>query len=186
MATPLDGIRVIDFSHALGGPYCTKLLADYGADVYKIESPDGGDIGRTWGPPFRDGESCYFMGVNAGKRSVAIDLKKPGAVDLCLDMIEHADVVIENMRPGTIERPEWIADPRFATNPDRVRNRAVLEPMIAEVFRGESCVSWMAKLRAHGVPCTPVRTLDQVAADPQTAFHETFPPVDGGCVTGRP
>src|ERR1700680_3723291 len=104
MAAPLEGIRVLDFSHALAGPYCTMLMAQYGADVYKIESPDGGEIGRSWGPPFTDGEGSHFLGINPGKRSLTIDLKKPEGLALCLDMAEQADVLIENMRPGTFER----------------------------------------------------------------------------------
>src|SRR5271155_1646209 len=104
MPTPLDGIRVLDFSHALAGPYCTMLMAQYGADVYKIESPDGGELGRTWGPPYTSGEASYFLGINTGKRSLAIDLKNPEGRALCLDMIDKADVLIENMRPGTLDR----------------------------------------------------------------------------------
>ena len=104
MANALDGIRVLDFSHALAGPYCTMLMAQYGAEVYKIEAPGEGEVGRTWGPPFTGDEASYFLGINTGKRSLAIDLKKPEALNLCLDMIERVDVVIENMRPGTMNR----------------------------------------------------------------------------------
>src|SRR5579871_957537 len=103
MSTPLEGLRILDFSHALAGPYCTMVLSHYGADVYKIESPEG-EVGRTWGPPFTEGEASYFLGINAGKRSLAIDLKTPEGVGLCLDMMERADVLIENMRPGTMDR----------------------------------------------------------------------------------
>jgi crotonobetainyl-CoA:carnitine CoA-transferase CaiB-like acyl-CoA transferase len=101
---PLSGIKVLDFSHALAGPYCTLLLADYGAAVYKIESPEGGDPGRSWGPPFTANQASYFVGVNRGKRSVSINLKCRQGVELCLRMIEKADVVIENFRPGTMSR----------------------------------------------------------------------------------
>jgi crotonobetainyl-CoA:carnitine CoA-transferase CaiB-like acyl-CoA transferase len=346
MLRPLDGIRVLDFSHALAGPYCTMLMAQYGADVYKIESPDGGEIGRSWGPPYTDGEASYFLGINPGKRSLAIDLKNPEGLALCLDMAEHADVLIENMRPGTFERlglgyekvrarnlrliycsisgygqngpsrddtamdlivqassglisttgveggecvrsghsvaditsgmfaligilmaiearhrtgagqfvdvsmldsmisamasnyayffgsgivptalgtrfativpyrgfptadrdiiiavasnklfkdfcvaigrPELAGDPDYATNSLRVKNRGVLEPLIAGVFRSNTCAYWIDKLRAHGVPCTPVRRLDEVVADPQSEVREMFPEVDGVRVTGVP
>ena len=81
---PLDGVRVLDFSHALAGPYCTMLLADFGAEIIKLESPDGGDMGRGWGPPFAGDYSSFFLGLNRGKRGVAIDLKKPAGMDLCL------------------------------------------------------------------------------------------------------
>src|SRR5579864_579835 len=103
MAAPLDGVRVLDFSHALAGPYCTMLMAQYGAEVYKIESPEG-ELGRGWAPPFTGGEASYFLGINAGKRSLVVDLKQPAGVALCLEMIEKADVLIENMRRGTLER----------------------------------------------------------------------------------
>src|SRR5580704_1515269 len=101
MPTPLDGLVVLDFSHALAGPYCTMLMAQYGAEVYKIESPDGGEVGRSWGPPFTGDDASFFLGVNTGKRSLTVDLKNPAGLGLCLQMIERADVLIENMRPGT-------------------------------------------------------------------------------------
>jgi crotonobetainyl-CoA:carnitine CoA-transferase CaiB-like acyl-CoA transferase len=102
--TSLSGITVLDFSHALAGPYCTLLLADQGAAVYKIESPDGGDTGRGWGPPFVGDQASYFIGLNRGKQSVSLNLKSAQGVELCLRMMEKADVVIENFRPGTMSR----------------------------------------------------------------------------------
>lgn len=99
----LDGVRVLDFSHALAGPYCTLLLADHGAQVYKLE-PREGDMGRGWGPPFSGGTSHFFLGLNRGKRGISIDLKQPEGIDLCLRMIDGMDVLIENFRPGTMER----------------------------------------------------------------------------------
>ena len=80
------------------------LMAQYGAEVFKIESPGAGEVGRSWAPPFTNGEASYFLGINTGKRSLAIDLKKPEGLALCLEMIARADVLIENMRPGTMER----------------------------------------------------------------------------------
>lgn len=346
MLKPLDGIRVLDFSHALAGPYCTMLMAQYGAEVYKIESPDGGDVGRSWAPPFTGGEASYFLGINAGKHSLAIDLKKPEGVSLCLDMMEHADVLIENLRPGTFERlglgyetvrarnprliycaisgygqngpsrddpamdlivqassglisttgveggervrsghsvaditsgmfamigillalearhhtgvgqfvdvsmldsmisamasnyaylfgsgivpeplgtrfativpyrgfptadreiviavasqklwlefcaaigrPDLANHPDYASNALRVKNRGVLEPLITSIFSGNTCDYWMRRLQACGVPCTPVRKLDEVVADPQAAARQMFPTVDGTRVTGAP
>src|SRR5271163_2088932 len=100
----LNGLRVLDFSHALAGPYCTLLLGDYGASIYKVESPSGGDIGRTWGPPFIGDESSYFLGQNRGKYSISIDLKRPEGLDLCLQLADQVDVLIENFRPGTMSR----------------------------------------------------------------------------------
>src|SRR6476620_12019123 len=102
-AAPLEGIRVLDFSHALAGPYCTLLLADYGAEVYKLEARSG-DMGRGWGPPFAGEESSFFLGLNRGKRGVSIDLKQPEGLDLCLRLVDKMDVVIENFRAGALER----------------------------------------------------------------------------------
>src|ERR1700687_1391055 len=102
--TSLSGIKVLDFSHALAGPYCTLLLADHGAAVYKIESPEGGDTGRGWGPPFVGGQASYFIGLDRGKRSLSVNLKCTQGVELCLRMMEKVDVVIENFRPGTMSR----------------------------------------------------------------------------------
>ena len=99
----LDGIRVVDFSHALAGPYCTLLLADYGAEVYKLESRDG-DMGRGWGPPFAGGVASFFLGLNRGKRGISIDLKHKEGLDLCLRLIDRMDVLLENFRPGAMDR----------------------------------------------------------------------------------
>ena len=103
-APPLADVRVVDLSRVLAGPYATMTLADLGADVVKIEHPAGGDETRTWGPPFAGGESAYFLSVNRGKRSVALDLKDPEGRDLALDLCARADVVIENFRPGGAAR----------------------------------------------------------------------------------
>lgn len=351
MSKPLDGLRVLDFSHALAGPYCTMLMAAYGASVYKIEGTDTIDMGRTWGPPFQGGEASYFLGINSGKQSISIDIKHPKGLDLCLRLIQNADILIENFRPGAMARlglgydaaqarnprliycsisgygqngprrddpamdlilqassglisvtgtpggqtarcghsvaditagmfsligilmalrvreqtgrgqfvdvsmldsmisamasnyanllgsgivpkplgtafativpyaafptkdreiaiavaseklwatfcdaigkPEWIADPRFATNPLRVANRAVLEPAIVEIFRTRTAAEWTAHFKSTGIPCTPVRTLDEVVADPQSEARQMFPvlhhPKAGAIrVTGAP
>ena len=100
---PLDGIRVLDFSHALAGPFCTLLLADYGADVIKLEARSG-DMGRGWGPPFAGGEAHFFLGLNRGKRGISIDLKRPEGIDLCLRLADRMDALIENFRPGAMDR----------------------------------------------------------------------------------
>lgn len=104
MASALEGLRVLDFTHALAGPYCTLLLADYGATVYKLESPDGGDMGRGWGPPFAGNQASFFLGLNRGKYGLSIDLKRREGLDLCLRLIEKMDVLIENFRPGAMDR----------------------------------------------------------------------------------
>lgn len=336
MPSPLDGLTVLDFSHALAGPYCTMLLAQYGARVYKVESATG-DTGRTWGPPFTGGQASYFVGVNAGKQGVLIDLKQPEGLQLALRLIEKADVVIENMRPGTMDRlglgyaqaqarnsrliycsisgygqngprrdepamdlilqassglisvtgspggeparcghsvaditagmfaligilmalnarhasgrgqfvdvsmldsmisamasnfayyigsgivpepmgtafativpyrtfptadrhiaiavgseklwppfceamgrPDLIAVPEYATNALRVKSREVLEPLLMEIFSRDTAAAWSAKLSAKGVPNSPVRTMDEVVADPQATVRGMFQPV---------
>jgi crotonobetainyl-CoA:carnitine CoA-transferase CaiB-like acyl-CoA transferase len=103
-APPLAGVRVVDLSRVLAGPYATMTLADLGADVVKVEHPAGGDETRTWGPPFAGGESAYFLSVNRGKRSVALNLRDPEGRDLALELCARADVVIENFRPGGAAR----------------------------------------------------------------------------------
>lgn len=99
----LDGVTVIDMSRILAGPYCTMMLGDLGASVIKVEPPKGDDC-RHWGPPFVEGESAYFLAVNRNKQSVCLDLKKDGGKDVLLQLIAQADVIIENFRPGTMER----------------------------------------------------------------------------------
>ena len=328
----------MDFSHALAGPYCTLLLAGYGASVYKLETPAGGDIGRGWGPPFLGENAAFFLGLNCGKRSVAVNLKDPLGLELVLRMIEKIDVVLENFRPGTLQRlglsyeqararnprlvycsisgygqngpardysamdlilqastglisvtgtldgeqvrcghsvadvtagmfaligilmalrardqsgvgqyvdvsmfdsmisamasnysnylgsgilprpmgtafstivpyrtfptkdrefaiavgseriwvifcqamghPELIDHPDYCNNALRVKNRGVLEPMLTEIFRTDTADHWFQKLIAAGVPCSPVRSMEEVVKDPQSAVRELFPQVE--------
>ncbi len=334
----LAGIRVLDFSHALAGPYCTLLLSDYGADVYKLEAPGGSDMGRSWGPPFAGEQSSYFLGLNRGKRGIAIDLKQAEGIDLCLRLLDSMDVLIENFRPGTMDRlglgyatvaarnprlvycsvsgygqqgpsrdeaamdlivecssgylsitgteagelvrsgyavcdvnaglfatigilmalrareqsgrgqyidvsmldamisamtPNYMyflgsgvsprpmgtafqtvvpyrvfngldgafsiavgseklwsafcraigredlaSHPDYADNPARVRNRPALEAILAEVFRQATAEEWVQRLRGAGIPCSPVRQLADVLADPQAAARGMFPKVE--------
>jgi crotonobetainyl-CoA:carnitine CoA-transferase CaiB-like acyl-CoA transferase len=101
---PLEGLRVLDLTHALAGPYCTMLLADLGADVIKVEQPVEGDHSRRWGPPFVNGESAYFLSVNRNKRSVALDLKHEAGLRAAVDLALASDVLVENFRPGTAAR----------------------------------------------------------------------------------
>ena len=336
MPSALEGLIVLDFTHALAGPYCTMLLAQYGARVFKIESSTG-DTGRTWGPPFTGTQASYFIGVNAGKKGVLIDLKRPEGLDLALRLIEKADVLIENMRPGTLDRiglsyskaqarnprliycsisgygqngprrdepamdlilqascglisvtgapggeparcghsvadvtagmfamigilmalnarhttgqgqlvdismfdsmisamasnfayycgsgivaepmgtafativpyrtfptadrhiaiavgseklwppfcqavgrPDLASIPEYATNALRVKHRDVLEPLLFEIFARHTAAELSARLTAQGVPNSPVRTIDEVVADPQSAVRRMFEPV---------
>ena len=102
--TPLDGLTILDFTRVLAGPYCTMQLADLGARVIKIEQPGRGDDTRAWGPPFVGGESAYFLSINRNKESVALDLKHSRARGILDALVARADVVVENFRPGTMER----------------------------------------------------------------------------------
>ncbi|HXQ51874.1 MAG TPA: CaiB/BaiF CoA-transferase family protein [Stellaceae bacterium] len=99
----LTGIRVIDLSRVLGGPFCTQILADHGADVVKVEPPQG-DETRGWGPPFQDGTASYFLGINRNKRGIALDLAKPQGREVLFRLLAQADVMIENFKTGTLER----------------------------------------------------------------------------------
>ncbi|WP_231687896.1 CoA transferase [Bacillus sp. FJAT-27251] len=99
----LEGIKIIDLSRILSGPYCTMTLGDLGAEIIKIESPEGDDT-RQWGPPFVEGESAYFLSVNRNKKSVVLNLKTDSDREIFLRLIEAADVVVENFRPGTLDR----------------------------------------------------------------------------------
>jgi formyl-CoA transferase len=100
---PLEGIRVLDLSHALAGPYCTMMLGDLGADVVKVEPPSG-DHSRQWGPPFIKGESAYFLSVNRNKRSVVLDLKTADGLAVAEALALASDVLVENFKPGTAAR----------------------------------------------------------------------------------
>jgi crotonobetainyl-CoA:carnitine CoA-transferase CaiB-like acyl-CoA transferase len=101
---PLAGLTVLDLTRVLSGPYCTMLLADMGARVIKIEQPGRGDETRAWGPPFVAGESAYFLSINRNKESVTLDFKQPGGRKALERLLERADVLVENFRPGTLDR----------------------------------------------------------------------------------
>ena len=330
----LHGIRVLDFSHALAGPYCTLLLSDYGARVYKLEGR-AGDMGRGWGPPFVGGVSSFFLGLNRGKQGICIDLKQREGLELCLRLVDRVDVLVENFRPGSMDRlglgykalharnprliycsisgygqegpsrdeaamdlvmqassgllsitgteegdsvrcgygvtdvtagqfavigillallsrektgvgqfvdvsmldsmistmssnymsflgsnvtpvpmgtsfptivpyrcyrasdrevaiaigseklwsafcqalgrPDLEKHPDYATNPDRIRNRTVLEPILDSVFAQRSGVEWIERFRAVGVPCSLVRNFREVSEDRQSELRQMFP-----------
>ncbi|MEK8024243.1 MAG: CoA transferase [Candidatus Hydrogenedentota bacterium] len=100
----LDGIKVLDLSRILAGPYATQILADHGAEVWKVEMPGKGDDTRAFGPPFTNGESAYFLSVNRNKRSITVDMKKPEGLEIVRSLADKADVLIENFRPGALDR----------------------------------------------------------------------------------
>jgi crotonobetainyl-CoA:carnitine CoA-transferase CaiB-like acyl-CoA transferase len=117
---PLDGILVADFSRVLAGPLAAMLLGDLGADVVKVERPDGGDDTRHWGPPWRGEEATYYLGLNRNKRSLALDLGDPGDVELARRLAGRADVLIESFRPGLMERWGFDGETLRASNPGLV------------------------------------------------------------------
>ena len=335
---PLEGIRVVDLTRFMAGPFGTAMLGDYGADILKIEPPGEGDGARAWGPPFVEGESIYFLSVNRNKRSLTLNLRHPEGVALFLQLMHRADVVIENFTPGTMsrlgigddvlrarnprliycaisgfgqtgpyrDRPafdlilqgmggvmattgeeggapvrvgvpiadiaggmyaayaialallardrtgvgqsldvslldaqlSWLSyyigmylasgeiplrrgsahatvvpyqafacadgryitlgtgndrlfrrfaevagvdladDPRFRSNPDRIRHRADLLPLLDAVFRTRPAAVWLEALRAAGVPCGPISTVDEIVVDPQVRAREMLVEID--------
>ena len=112
----LQGVKIVDLTRVLGGPYCTQIFADHGADVIKVEPPQGDEV-RDWGPPFHGTDASYFIGLNRNKRSIGLDLTQAGGVEVLFRLLEEADVLIENLKPGTLER--WglgyqeVLQPRF-------------------------------------------------------------------------
>src|SRR5689334_22837222 len=101
---PLAGLRVLDLSRVLAGPYCAMILGDLGAEVIKVEEPSHGDETRAWGPPYPGGESAYYLGINRNKRGITLNLKHPEALDILDRLVAQSDVLIQNFKPGTLER----------------------------------------------------------------------------------
>jgi crotonobetainyl-CoA:carnitine CoA-transferase CaiB-like acyl-CoA transferase len=136
-ARPLAGLLVADFSRVLAGPYASMLLGDLGADVVKVERPDGGDDTRHWGPPWRGEDATYYLGLNRNKRSVALDLTDDGDRALARKLGERADVMLESFRPGLME--SWGLDGESL----RVRNPGLVSCSVTAFGTGE---------RARGMP----------------------------------
>ncbi|HEU4746355.1 MAG TPA: CoA transferase [Anaerolineales bacterium] len=116
---PLHGIRVLDLSRVLAGPYCTMVLGDLGADVIKVESPDG-DETRGWGPPFTSGESAYYLCVNRNKRSIVVDFKTDEGRQILHELVKQSDVLVENFRPGTLARFSLDYESASRANPNLI------------------------------------------------------------------
>ena len=101
----LDGVRVLDLTRVLAGPYCTMMLGDLGAEVIKVEEPNRGDDTRQWGPPFtKSGISAYFISANRNKRSLTLDMKKPRGLEILRGLVERSDVLVENFKVATLEK----------------------------------------------------------------------------------
>ena len=114
---PLNGVRVLDLTRVLAGPYCTMFLGDLGAEIVKVEQPGVGDDTRGWGPPFVGGESAYFLCINRNKKSITVDFKSNEGVAIIRQLSERADVLIENFRPGAMDRLGLGEKELRATNP---------------------------------------------------------------------
>ncbi len=111
MTDLLAGVRVIDFTHVHAGPLCTYQLALMGAEVIKVEAPEGGDMMRTMGPAAEPGMTPGFLGQNANKHSIALDLKHPQGLEIASTLITSADVIVQNLRPGVADRPQIVNVP---------------------------------------------------------------------------
>ena len=116
MAGPLEGIRVLSFARNLSGPYCTMILCDLGAEIIKIEEPTKGDAARAMGPHIQ-GVSSYFLSINRGSRSIALNLREERAKEVVFKLIEQVDIVVENFRPGVMKRLGFGYDAVSARNP---------------------------------------------------------------------
>ena len=165
---PLDGILVADFSRVLAGPLAAMLLGDLGADVVKVERPDGGDDTRAWGPPWREGEATYYLGLNRNKRSIALDLGDPGDVELARTLALRADVLIESFRPGLMAR--WGLDGdtlRAGGNPGLVSAASISET--------STCRPRPVRSRSASAACTPT-----TASSPHTRSTTAEPTFSGG------
>ena len=150
---PLKGIRVVEVAQNLAGPYCAEILAHLGADVIKVERPEGGDDTRGWGPPFLEGTGSSFHAVNLGKRSIAVDLKDSAAVARLLQLIDSADVLVQNLRPGSMDELGLDGPTLMRRNPKLVycslgalgsvgplKDRPGFEPMV-QAFAGMMMMS---------------------------------------------
>jgi crotonobetainyl-CoA:carnitine CoA-transferase CaiB-like acyl-CoA transferase len=116
-ATPLNGLTVIEIGHSVAAPFAAQVLADLGARVIKVENPKGGDDARSWGPPFWNGVSATFQTLNRNKSSLAVDLKDAAAQQMLRQLMSEADVVVQNMRPGLVEKLGIDADAMCTANP---------------------------------------------------------------------
>jgi len=117
MPGPLDGVRVVELGQALAGPLAGVILVDLGADVIKVEKPDGGDDARLWGPPFVDGDSVSFHSNNRAKRSITLDIKNAADVERLTALVQHADILIQNLRPGIVDACGIGPEAMLAVNP---------------------------------------------------------------------
>jgi crotonobetainyl-CoA:carnitine CoA-transferase CaiB-like acyl-CoA transferase len=167
---PLAGVRVLDMSRILAGPFATQVMADLGADVIKVERTGSGDETRRWGPPFApSGDAAYFYACNRGRRSVELDLRDEGDREVLLNLVESADILMENFLPGTMERMSLSDDVLLARNPRLVHG------VISGYGHASSRASWPALdfvIQAH------VGVLAVTGPDPETGVKAGVPIAD--------
>src|SRR5499433_2130844 len=163
MRLPLEDVTVIDLSHALAGPFCSTMLADFGARVIKLEPTGAGDIARAWGTPLADGETAYFVSLHRNKQGIEVDLKHPRGKELFFQLVERSDVVLENYRVGALARLGLGYEAASAKTPGIIycsvsgfgqdgpyRDRAALD-LILQAESG--MVSVTGEAGGHGVRC---------------------------------
>ena len=163
MTMPLEGVRVLDLSHALAGPFCSTMLGDFGAEVIKLEPRGAGDISRAWGAPLPGGETAYFVSLHRNKKGIEVDLKAPQGKDLFFRMVEKCDVVLENYRVGALARLGLGYEQARERNPGIIycsvsgfgqdgpyRDRAALD-LILQAESG--MISTTGEPGTHGVRC---------------------------------
>ena len=154
---PLSDIRIVDLTHGIAGPYCTKLLADFGADVIKVERPDGGDYARALGPFPGDAphpeKSGIFLFLNTNKRGVTLDLTTTEGVDALKTLVKDADVLVESFRPGVMASLGLDYDALKAVNPN-----LVMTPCPTSGRRGRTGTTRLRSLRCSewAAGCTPL------------------------------
>src|SRR5438876_639526 len=199
---PLEGIKVIDMTTVLMGPYATQMLGDYGADIVKVESLDG-DVTRQIGPTRHPGMGPVFLNTNRNKRSICLDLKKPAGRDAVLRLIKTADVLVYNVRPQAMARlrlgydavskinPRLIyagvfgfgrdglrVHPKFATFAGRAVNIDAVYAELARILETKTTAEWTAILEKADVPVMPMHDLESLLQDPHIVATDFFPVVD--------
>jgi crotonobetainyl-CoA:carnitine CoA-transferase CaiB-like acyl-CoA transferase len=209
---PLSDVLVVDLTHALSGPYCTLLMAELGARVIKIERAPIGDAGRNFAP-FVDGKPVFFQLMNRGKESIALDIESLDDRPVLEEMFRRADVVVENFRPGTLDRHgfgydalcalnprivlasitckvlghgELVGDPRYGSPVDRVEAYDTLRPVLADALKPHTVDELIDLLQPVGVACGRINTVGRAIEDAQTYARNMIVDAAGLRVVGNP
>lgn len=177
---PLDGIRVVALEQAVAGPLCTRHLADLGADVVKIERPGGGDLARRYDTVVQ-GQATYFVWLNRGKRSIALDLAAAGDREVCVALLARADVFVHNQGPGAVDRLGFgsrLISCAISGYELRVRARETLEPLLEEAFLPLPRSVAEERLADGDVPFAARSTVADLVAHPQLSSRGRWAGVD--------